>query len=900
MKKTILSLFLGLAASALQGQYSINWFKIAGGGGTSTNGQYSLSGTIGQHDAGGPMTNGPYSLVGGFWALPVLVQTPGTPTIYITNARARFRHDLVDAADARLHAAIHRQPLGDQLGQRPQRHEQSRHRAGHAAGAVLPPAPTLNPTPRSNQTMKHSARNLALGLGLLSTLSPQLSTCFAQGTAFTYQGRLDDGANPASGIYDLRFAIHDSSGGPTVIAGPLTNPPTAISNGLFTATLDFGPGVFTGADRWLEIAVRTNGGGAFTALLPRQRLTPSPYAIYAPNASVAVTATTATSVGANAVATIGLQNSSVTSAKIADGTIAAADVNSASFATTFWKANGNASTTPGTHFLGTTDNQVLELKVNGQRALRLAPTANNAPNVIGGSSFNEVPPGVIGAAIGGGGGVAASSVPYTNRVAGDFSVVAGGLDNRVDVQSAAATISGGQGNTIQTNAFAGVISGGFGNRIGNASTYDTIAGGQINKILDFTDNATIGGGEAGEIGSHSDYATIAGGFLNTVGGDARWSTIGGGGQNTIAADSESTTIAGGRGHVVQSLAHYAAIAGGGGHTVHSNAYAGFIGGGEENSLGMNASWSAIGGGYQNATSGDYATVGGGAHNNAGSHYATIPGGCANDIAADALAASIAGGLENRIGLNADYGTVGGGRSNYVFGSSVGATIGGGGENISAGIYCTIPGGWRNFTFGSYSLAAGRNAQANHPRSFVWSSRDNPAPSFAANRLHVHAQEGLSVDYAGQRPDGGGERWIVLGGLSDFPGQTISTWTGARLTDGGVWADNSDRNTKENFSPVNPREILERVATLPVQDWNYKVEGPEVRHIGPVAQDFHAAFGTGHDDKHLAALDTAGVALAAIQGLNQKLEAQNRDLKARLARLEGLVQKLAAPGSEGVR
>lgn len=90
MKKTILSLFLGLAASALQGQYSINWFKIAGGGGTSTNGQYSLSGTIGQHDAGGPMTNGPYSLVGGFWALPVLVQTPGTPMLYITNAASGF------------------------------------------------------------------------------------------------------------------------------------------------------------------------------------------------------------------------------------------------------------------------------------------------------------------------------------------------------------------------------------------------------------------------------------------------------------------------------------------------------------------------------------------------------------------------------------------------------------------------------------------------------------------------------------------------------------------------------------------------------------------------------------------------------------------------------------------
>ena len=72
------------------GQYSIDWFKIAGGGGTSTGGVYSVSGTIGQHDAGGPMTNGPYSLVGGFWALPTLVQTPGAPTLHLTNAAPGF------------------------------------------------------------------------------------------------------------------------------------------------------------------------------------------------------------------------------------------------------------------------------------------------------------------------------------------------------------------------------------------------------------------------------------------------------------------------------------------------------------------------------------------------------------------------------------------------------------------------------------------------------------------------------------------------------------------------------------------------------------------------------------------------------------------------------------------
>jgi hypothetical protein len=106
---------------------------------------------------------------------------------------------------------------------------------------------------------------------------------FAQGTAFTYQGRLNDGGSPASGIYDLRFTIYDSTNSPgTVIAGPVTNSATAVSNGLFTVTLDFGSGVFAGNPRYLDIGVRTNGSpNPFTILSPRQPLTPTPYAIFA-------------------------------------------------------------------------------------------------------------------------------------------------------------------------------------------------------------------------------------------------------------------------------------------------------------------------------------------------------------------------------------------------------------------------------------------------------------------------------------------------------------------------------------------------------------------------------------------------------------------------------------------
>jgi len=86
MRKLVLLFSLLLPIIGFAQQYSIDWYKVAGGGGTSTGGIYSVSGTIGQHDAGGPMTGGNYSLTGGFWALISVVQTPGAPTLYISHA----------------------------------------------------------------------------------------------------------------------------------------------------------------------------------------------------------------------------------------------------------------------------------------------------------------------------------------------------------------------------------------------------------------------------------------------------------------------------------------------------------------------------------------------------------------------------------------------------------------------------------------------------------------------------------------------------------------------------------------------------------------------------------------------------------------------------------------------
>jgi hypothetical protein len=120
--------------------------------------------------------------------------------------------------------------------------------------------------------MKTTLQNLLIGLALLAGVT----LACVQGSAFTYQGRLNDTGGPATGRYHLRFTLYDTAVNGAVVAGPATNNAVDVTNGLFTLALDFGAGVFTGPDRWLDITVRTNGGSAFVILAPRQKLTPTP------------------------------------------------------------------------------------------------------------------------------------------------------------------------------------------------------------------------------------------------------------------------------------------------------------------------------------------------------------------------------------------------------------------------------------------------------------------------------------------------------------------------------------------------------------------------------------------------------------------------------------------------
>ena len=372
---------------------------------------------------------------------------------------------------------------------------------------------------------------------------------------------------------------------------------------------------------------------------------------------------------------------------------------------------------------------------------------------------------------------------------------------------------------IGTNSIA------LGNQTIASATAATVSGGEDNIASgNFT---TIAGGR--ENRAESVYAAVGGGSRNQALGV--YSFIGGGIGNH--ATRNFAVVAGGDSN--RATNDSSAIVGGIGNWARG--HTSFVGGGRWNHA--HAWLSAIAGGDGNRTHGDYSAVVGGRQNTAHAEGAFVGGGFTND--ASGPFATVAGGQLNR--AEGTHSFVGGGASNQAYGA-----------------YASIPGGSENQA-GDYAFAAGRRAKALQPGSFVW------ADSTDANALAVASD---SVTFRAS----GGYRLFSNGGMTQ----------GAELpANATTWSGLSDRNAKENFEDVDKADILEKLGELPLTAWNYKADPEKRRYVGPVAQDFHAAFGLGNDTT-INTLDADGVALAAIQALYR----ENRELKARIERLEALI------------
>ncbi|HEX3467821.1 MAG TPA: tail fiber domain-containing protein [Candidatus Elarobacter sp.] len=342
----------------------------------------------------------------------------------------------------------------------------------------------------------------------------------------------------------------------------------------------------------------------------------------------------------------------------------------------------------------------------------------------------------------------------------------------------------------------------------------------------------------------------------------------GGSDNNAAAGTDSGVLSGsaneacandssidsGHGNLVDNGATDSWIGGGLTNTINAGETYGAIAGGESNRItGSNAGAAFVGGGNGNTASALDAVIGGGASNTNQSSYAVLGGGSSNQIQAGGTYAVLAGGTNNVVSGEGGYVAAGG----YNVVSGEGAVIDGGFNNAAAGTFATIPGGYVNSAAGTYSFAAGARASAAQTGTFVWSDGSDGDTILTSARAYQFLA----------RASGGVTFWT-----------NAASTVGATLAPGsGTWASASDRNLKTDVARIDDAAVLDKVAALPIALWSYKSERG-VRHVGPMAQDFYAAFRVGEDDKHITSIDEDGVALAAIKALH----AENAGLRARLA------------------
>jgi hypothetical protein len=425
---------------------------------------------------------------------------------------------------------------------------------------------------------------------------------------------------------------------------------------------------------------------------------------------------------------------------------------------------------------------------------------------------------------------------------------------------------------------ANVIAGSSANGVAAGVRGATIAGGGLptgdsdpdysaeapNRV---TDNFGVVGGGWGNVAGDNDPAlftglgaTVAGGVVNSATSSS--STVGGGAGNLASA--ESATIAGGINH-------------------QASGQASSISGGSQN-IAQGVQSTIGGGGFQTA-SGDWATIAGGLEHVASGVQATIGGGRGH--VASAFASTVGGGLQNVAG--GQYSSVGGGTA-----------------NTASGQYSTTAGGQGNCAGGDWSWSGGRQAKSRRgtePDDVNCAASSGDANGDEGSFAWADAQ---AADFQSTGPNqflvraAGG---VYLGTTStvSFPaGRFLNTSTGGFLTTGGTWTNASSRALKTGFEAIDVGAVLARVLELPLTRWRYIGSPAEGPHLGPVAEDFHAAFGLGADGRAISTVDASGVALAAIQGMDRKLldardalAAENAGLRAELGALQDRLAQIEA-------
>jgi len=689
------------------------------------------------------------------------------------------------------------------------------------------------------------------------------------GTAFTYQGSLEKPAGtPVTATCNFEFGLWDAPGsgspptGGNQIGTTQTVTGVLVASGVFTVSspdIDFGDTAFDGTGRWLEIHVKCPPDVVFTALAPRVELTPAPYALWA----------------AHGVGPPGVLEVTPTGELNLTKDLGAGMANHLLFDANNWTMTALSDTgaAPLTIESRASSGDRMQLILDGASYSATIAGQPPPPNTAGITPPPKLRVSLVGAT--------------ANTAAADAYVSIAAYDAD-DVTPVLLRLKSGETNVlnITTTARVGIGTDTPGEILdvtGNIHASGTITSGST-----ITINGTSGSENISSSAS-LDLRTAAGRTLRLQleGGATIPSIIGGYSGNIVSGVVNGATISGGGGPGSENRAEnsYVTISGGANNT--ASGFNSTIGGGSTNASGGN--YATISGGTVNMASGVHSTVGGGNSNYAGS---LCLGGVSNGLPcvldADCLAgtcptaeySTVGGGVGNKAGRYSD--TVGGGYFNRATGGS--SAVGGGEINISRGSHSTVPGGRSNQAGGDYSFAAGRLA--------IVRNGDSGSPYYSGD---AGGDEGTFIwadasvaDFVSTGPS----QFLVRasGGTKIYSNSTATV--GVELASGGnSWSALSDRNIKENVTPLDRRDVLERLHGVPVTMWNLKSQVPSILHIGPMAQDFHAAFGLGERETHISSSDADGVALAAIQGLYEIVMEKDCEIEELRSEIEKLKEAM---------
>jgi len=758
--------------------------------------------------------------------------------------------------------------------------------------------------------MNTTSRNL-LPL-LLLALSELWLNAASPSTAFTYQGRLFDGGAPATGLYDLQFTCYEAAAGTNALGGFNTNA-LPVTNGLFTIALDFGA-VFDGSPRWLEISERASGTSSFVTLSPRQLLATAPYATYAANAGTAAALSGSVTLAQLPAGVVTNNEASVTlnGSFSGDGS---GLTNVPGGSSPQLVGTASVSATANNTYIATNDAQSVGLTLPANatvgQVVRVVGLGGGGWSVMtaNGQVFNGVQAGAVWTPRDSNRGwqSVASSADSAKLVAADyFGQIYTSTDSGVtwtprdsnrkwfSVASSAdgtrlvAVVLDGQ---IYTSSDSGVT---WTPRDDNRSWWSVASSAAGSKLVaaDFPGQIYTSS-DSGvtwtprdtnrswcSVASSADgtklvAAAFQGQIYTSSDSGVTWTPRDSNrewGSVASSADGNKLVAAEERGRIYTSSdsgvtwtprddnRNWCSVASSADGTrlvavvTSGQIYTSSDSGVTWTPRDGNRNWFSV------ASSAD------------GTRLVAV----VMDGQIYTSSDTVMGGMQ---GDSAEFMYVGNGvwQPTVTHPSGADLTVSG---SVSA-------------ANGIYTDSADQNTGRLNPGLVLGGT--GSGEGISSQRQSGANQYGLDF-YTGTQIRMSIGRWGNVGIGTTTPTNLLQVANA--YCDGNTWSPASDRNLKAGFTPVDPAEVLAKVAALPVTRWHY-TNDTATPHLGPVAQDFHAAFGLGADDKHIADVDEGGVALAAIQGLNQKLEetradnaalrADNADLRARLEKLERLLR-----------